>query len=70
MKAIRAACKKRMEKLAEWFTDSSADLLADLRAVHPAMRGLFALVKDFEAAYAAEKERRGLLDFPTWSTWR
>ena len=63
VKAIRAACKKRMDKLAEWFTDSSADLLADLRAVHPAVRGLFALVKDFEAAYAAEKERRGLLDF-------
>ncbi len=32
----------------EWFEDCGADLLEDLRAVHPAVRGLFALVKDFE----------------------
>ena len=63
VKAIRTACKKRLEKLEEWFADSGDDLLADLRAVHPAVRGLFALVQDFEAAYAAEKARRGVLDF-------
>ena len=63
VKAIRTACKKRLEKLGDWFADSGDDLLADLRSVYPAMRGLFALVKDFEAAYAAEKARRGLLDF-------
>lgn len=63
VKAIRTACKKRLEKLGDWFADSGDDLLADLRTVYPAMRGLFALVKDFEAAYAAEKARRGLLDF-------
>ena len=38
-------------------------ILEDLRAVHPAVRGLFALVKDFEGAYAAEKARRGMVDF-------
>ena len=63
VKARRSACKKRMAKLEERFRDAGGDLLADLRAVYPAVRGLFALVKDFEAAYAAEKERRGLLDF-------
>ena len=63
VKAIRTACKKRLEKLEDWFSDSGADLLADLKTVYPAVRGLFALVKDFEAAYAAEKARRGLLDF-------
>ncbi|MEQ2455588.1 helicase-exonuclease AddAB subunit AddA [Flavonifractor hominis] len=63
VKAIRSACKKRLEKLEEWFEDTGADLLDDLRAVRPAVRGLFALVKDFEAAYAAEKKRRSLLDF-------
>ena len=63
VKAIRSTCKKRMEKLGEWFEDCGADLLEDLRAVHPAVRGLFALVKDFEGAYAAEKSRRGVLDF-------
>ncbi len=63
VKAIRTACKKRMEKLEDWFADSGEALLADLRTVYPAMRGLFALVRDFESAYAAEKTRRGLLDF-------
>ena len=63
VKAIRTACKKRLEKLEDWFADSGDDLLADLRTVYPAMRGLFALVRDFEEAYAAEKARRGLVDF-------
>ena len=63
VKDLRSRCKKRMEKLAEGFADSSADLLDDLRAVYPAVRGLFALVRDFEAAYTAEKARRGVLDF-------
>ena len=63
VKVIRSACKKRLEKLEDWFADSGDDLLADLRTVYPAMRGLFALVRDFEEAYAAEKARRGLVDF-------
>ena len=63
VKVIRTACKKRLEKLEDWFADSGDDLLADLRTVYPAMRGLFALVRDFEEAYAAEKARRGLVDF-------
>ena len=63
VKNIRNKCKKRLDRLGERFEDDSAGLLADMRAVHPAVRGLFALVKDFERAYAAEKERRGLLDF-------
>ena len=63
VKRVRAACKKRMEKLAGRFADSGAELLEDLRAVYPAMRGLFALVRDFERAYAAEKARRSLVDF-------
>ena len=63
VKSVRSRCKKRLEKLAEGFSDDSAGLLSDMAAVYPAVRGLFALVKDFEAAYAAEKERRGVLDF-------
>ncbi|MDD5938004.1 MAG: helicase-exonuclease AddAB subunit AddA [Clostridiales bacterium] len=63
IKTLRDHCKKRMGKLAELFSDDSAGLLADMRAVYPAIRGLFALVRDFEAAYTAEKNRRGVLDF-------
>ena len=63
VKSVRNRCKKRLEKLADGFSDDSAGLLSDMAAVYPAVRGLFALVKDFEAAYAAEKERRGVLDF-------
>ena len=63
VKDLRTRCKKRMEKLAEGFQDSSADLLEDLRAVYPAVKALFDLVRDFEAAYTAEKQRRGVLDF-------
>ncbi|WP_130871158.1 helicase-exonuclease AddAB subunit AddA [Intestinimonas massiliensis (ex Afouda et al. 2020)] len=63
VKAIRSACKKRLEKLEDWFCEDGSELLEGLRAVYPAVRGLFALVKDFEAAYTAEKKRRSLLDF-------
>lgn len=63
VKSIRATCKKRLDKLTDLLEDSSDGLLADMRAVYPAVRALFALVNDFEAEYAAEKARRGLLDF-------
>ncbi len=63
VKALRESCKKRMTKLSELFLDDSAGLLADLRAVYPAIRGLFALVRDFEAVYTQAKRRRGVLDF-------
>ena len=63
IKAIREKCKKRMGKVRDLLSDPSAALLADMRKVYPAVRGLFALVDDFEAAYTALKRRRGLLDF-------
>lgn len=63
VKSIRAACKKRLDKLTDLLEDSSDGLLEDMRAVCPAVRALFALVNDFEAEYTAEKARRGLLDF-------
>ena len=63
IKLLRDQCKKRMKKLSDLFQDNSQGLLEDMRAVYPAIRGLFALVRDFEAAYTAEKARRSLLDF-------
>ena len=63
IKQVRDQCKKRMKKLGEIFSGTSEELLDDMRAVCPAIRGLFALVRDFEAAYSAEKARRSIVDF-------
>ena len=63
IKALREKCKKRMAKVGDLLLDSSEHLLEDMRAVHPAVRGLFALVRDFDRAYAALKRQRGYLDF-------
>ena len=63
VKALRDTCKDRMKKLAEGFQDNSAALLSDMKTVYPAIRGLFALIRDVEEAFTAEKRRRGVLDF-------
>jgi len=63
IKLLREQCKKRMEKVTALLQDQSAGLLEDMRAVFPAIRTLFALVRDFETAYAAAKEKRRILDF-------
>ena len=63
VKSIRTVCKKRLDKLSDLLEDTSAGLLSDMGAVYPAVRGLFALIQDFEEEYTAEKARRGLLDF-------
>ena len=41
----RVTTKGELQKLAEGFVDESADFLDDLRAVHPAVRALFAPVR-------------------------
>lgn len=63
IKSIRDKCKKRMEKITELFRDDSRTLLDDLRLTYPATRELLSLTADFAETYAAEKGRRGLLDF-------
>lgn len=60
---IRKRCGERVKKWKAVFADDSAGLLEDMRAVYPAIRGLFALVRDFETRYAGLKRRRGVLDF-------
>jgi ATP-dependent helicase/nuclease subunit A len=52
-----------MGKIAELFCDDSRTLLGDVELVYPAVRALLDLTADFSDAYAAEKGRRGLLDF-------
>lgn len=62
-KSIRERAKGQLNKLAEWFEQDSAGLLADLQMARPAVRGLMALVREFGRDFAAEKRRRGLVDF-------
>jgi len=63
IKLLWSACKDRHKRMRGLFQDGSAALLEDMRAVYPAIRGLFALVRDFERAYTQLKSRRGVLDF-------
>lgn len=63
IKLLRAQCKEAMETLSKRFSSSSEALLEDMRMLYPAMVGLFDLVRDFSARYAAIKMRKGLLDF-------
>ena len=63
MKSLRERCKKQLSKLEAIFSEDSAALLDGLRDARPAVQGLMALVGEFAAAFRAEKDRRGLLDF-------
>ncbi len=63
IKAIRTRCKKAVEELEKQLASPSRDLLEDMALVYPAMAGLLDLVEDFSRAYAAEKQKRALLDF-------
>lgn len=62
-KNVRKRCKTRMDALVAGFDALSAEHIADIAAVRPCTDELFRLVLDFSAAYAAEKKRRGVLDF-------
>lgn len=63
MSALWTACTKACGKLKSCFSQDSAAELRDLRAAAPAMCALLDLAIEFEREYAAEKQRRGLLDF-------
>ena len=63
IKAVRDVCKAQVKKYAELLTDTSEELLCDMRATAPAMRALLELTLRFDRAYAAEKRRRAEVDF-------
>ncbi len=63
LKAVWNDCKKACAAFAETFSAPSAAQLDDLRAVSPAMETLLDLTLEFSRAYAAEKNRRGVLDY-------
>ena len=63
LKAVWNGSKKAAEALAETFSAPSSALLEDMRAASPAMEALMELTLDLERTYAAEKARRGVLDY-------
>jgi len=63
IKAIRAACKKGLEKKLHSFSDESEQVLLDQRQCCAGVRGLVALVKQFDRDYTAAKRSRRCLDF-------
>ncbi len=63
MKAVRAACKKSVEKGLKIFTDPSEVVLGDLRQSAAAVRGIVKLVEAFDKEYARAKKQRRILDF-------
>ena len=63
VKAARKACKDGLEKKLQSFTDDSAQILKDLEQSAAAVRGLVALVRQFEQDYHALKHSRRVLDF-------
>lgn len=63
IKAARNACKKGLERKLHSFSDESAQVLKDLCQSAAGVRGLIALVKQFEQDYHAAKRSRRVLDF-------
>ena len=63
VKSIRSEAKDALAKLLEPFSQDAGEAVTDLRAVYPAVRGLFSLVREFDGALKREKRRRGVLDF-------
>ena len=63
IKAVRAACKKGLEKKMKAFMDDSATVLVDLSSSACAVRGIVSLVQRFEAEYDRAKRARRILDF-------
>lgn len=63
IKAVRNACKKGLTKYLKGFTDTSDQILSDLRSSSEAVHGMIQLVQRFEQVYDEMKKRRRVLDF-------
>ena len=63
IKAVRNECKKALEKKLRAFQDDSLSVLADLQESAAAVRGVVALVQDFEKEFDRVKRSRRILDF-------
>jgi len=62
-KAAREYCKSAAKGFSEIMSADSEKLLADMRKTAPAMQALLELTLEFDRVYAAEKSRRGEVDF-------
>lgn len=63
IKAVRAACKKGLEKRLKAFSDDSGVILEDLERSASAVRGMVKLVRQFGQDYDRTKRSRRILDF-------
>ncbi len=63
IKAVRAACKKGLDKKLKAFSDPTAQVLEDLGQAAAAVQGLVSLVRQFDDAYSRMKRSRRILDF-------
>ena len=63
IKAVRAACKKGLEKKLRSFTDESGVLLEDMARCAAAVRGMVQLTRQFSSEYDKAKRSRRVLDF-------
>lgn len=63
LKKVRSDCKKILENTSKLFDGCSTELLDDMKSVAKETRGLYGVLRAFEAEYTAEKRRRGIVDF-------
>ena len=63
VKAARNACKKGLEKKLHAFSDPSEQILSDMEQCAAAVRGMIALVRQFDREYTRKKHSRRVLDF-------
>lgn len=63
IQAVRDGCKEALKKAIPAFTDDSQQLLSDMADSAPAIRGLCALVEEFDGEYRRAKRSRRVLDF-------
>ncbi len=63
VKAAREACKKGLEQKLRTFSDNSEQILRDLAQSAQSVRGLIALVRQFDRDFSSMKRSRRVLDF-------
>ncbi len=63
IKAVRAACKKGLEKKLKSFADESSRVFTDMSQSASAVRGMAELVRQFSDSYDRGKRMRRILDF-------